>query len=139
MNHHQPQGKTWWGPVWRGLVVDSTAKHYRQMRNACWLFLYLIIHADRRTGQLYRKYSTIAADMGLSVRTVRRWLARLQQQGYISTIPTERAQTISIQKWRALVRAEQGSKEVSGRTQAVRSGGQIRPTGDLSTGKTPQE
>jgi hypothetical protein len=26
--------KQWWAPVWKGLVMDAQAKHYRRMKNA---------------------------------------------------------------------------------------------------------
>ena len=65
--------KTWWGPVWRGLVVDPQARHRQKMRGALWLYLYLLIHADRTTGKLTRRYYTIAEDMGVPPRTVRQW------------------------------------------------------------------
>ena len=99
---HQPQEKSWWGAVWRGLVVDPDAKHYRQMRNASFLFLYLIIHADRRTGELRRKHSTIAADTGLAERTIRRWLARPRKYNYLVITRTGRSHVIHIQKWKTI-------------------------------------
>ena len=100
-NNH-PQAKSWWGAVWRGLVVDPDAKHYWRMRGASFLFLYLIIHADRRTGELRRKHSTIAADMGLAERTIRRWLARLRKHNYLVITRTGRSHVIHIQKWKTV-------------------------------------
>ncbi|MDQ3802267.1 MAG: helix-turn-helix domain-containing protein [Acidobacteriota bacterium] len=92
----------WWGPVWRGLVADREARHYRRMRCAFWLFAYLIIHADRQTGSLTRRYRTIAADMGIPERTVRRWLFVLRRHGYVIARQTGRSLVIHISKWRAL-------------------------------------
>ena len=94
------KAKTWWGAIWRGVVVDAQAKHYRKMRLAFWLFVYLVIHADRKTGELRRKYQTVASEMGLSERTVRRFFKRLEAHGYISLTKTGRAQLIRICKWR---------------------------------------
>lgn len=98
----QPKGKTWWSPVWRGLVVDPKAQHYKQMKGAVWLFLYYLVHANRKTGELWRKHGTIASDMGVPVRTVRRWQERLSRHGYITLTRTGRSQGIQIQKWKTL-------------------------------------
>src|SRR5947209_15189420 len=104
MNEHDKhyKAKTWWGAVWRGLIVDSQAKHYLRMRSAIWLFLYLIVHADRKTGELRRKYITISTDMGISERTIRRWLERLHYHNYIMITHTGRSQVIHIRKWKPL-------------------------------------
>jgi hypothetical protein len=96
---------TWWGPVWRGLFVDPSGKHYRAMGRALWLYGYLIVHADRRTGTLYRRVATVAHDMQVSERTIQAWLALLRRQGYIKTKTTGRALTIRIEKWRPIMKA----------------------------------
>lgn len=94
----------WWGPVWRGLFVDLGGKHYRAMGKALWLYGYLIVHADRKTGTLYRRVSTIALDMQVSERTVQAWLSLLRRHGYIKAQTTGRALAIGIEKWRPVVR-----------------------------------
>ena len=94
---------SWWAPVWRGLVVGSDAKHYQKMRSAVWLFLYLLIHADRRSGRLYRKQETIAKDMGISPRTIRNWLSILRRQGYVAIQNSGRSLSIDIHKWKPIV------------------------------------
>src|SRR5438270_12689689 len=78
----------WWGPVWRGLFVDPAGKHYRTMGRALWLYCYLIVHADRRNGTLYRTVSTVANDMQVSKRTVQSWLTLLRRHSYIRTKTT---------------------------------------------------
>lgn len=97
----QPE-KQWWAPVWRGLVVDAEARHYRRMKNAVWLYLYLLIHANRRTGVLMRKIRTIGDDMGVNRDSVIRWLNVLRQQGYIATVNTGRYLAIEISNWKPL-------------------------------------
>jgi hypothetical protein len=92
----------WWGPLWRGLVVDSTAKHYRAIRSAIWVYVYLVIHADRRTGTLRRKLSTIATDTGISPRVIQYGISKLRRGGYITTQNTGRYLEISIAKWKPL-------------------------------------
>lgn len=93
---------TWWAPIWRGLVVDPTGIHCRSMKNALWLYLYLILHADRRTGSLNRKLSTVAGDMGLSEKTLRKWLRVLKTKGYLGTRSNGRCTQIVISKWKTL-------------------------------------
>jgi len=95
-----PPQKRWWRAVWRGLVVDAEAKHYRSMGSALWLFLYLIIHANPNSGSLNRKYQTIAGEMGISPRTIRSWLTRLMQHGYVRVTRTGRSQIIHISRWK---------------------------------------
>lgn len=99
----RPKTKTWWAPVWRGLVVDARGRHYRSINGALWLFIYLIIHADRKTGYLIRRQRTIAEDMGVGVDTVRKWLKRLHAADYVKTIQTGRAMKICVRKWKPLV------------------------------------
>lgn len=94
----------WWGPVWRGLFVDPTGKHYRAMGRALWLYGYLVVHADRKTGTLFRRVSTVSCDMRVSERTVQAWLSLLRRHGYIKTRTTGRALAIGIEKWRPIMK-----------------------------------
>jgi len=92
--------KQWWAPVWKGLAVDAAGRHYRKMNISVWLFLYLVINADRKTGLLLRKVKTISADMGITRGTAMRWLDILREGGYIATRSTGRCLNIQINKWR---------------------------------------
>lgn len=92
----------WWAAVWNGLPVEPTAKHYRAMRNAVWLYLYLLVYANRSSGTLFRRNSTVARDMGLSSRTISRWLNILKRGDYVEVRRTGRALTISITKWKPI-------------------------------------
>src|SRR2546423_9047202 len=94
----------WWGPIWRGLFVDPAGKHYRAMGRALWLYGYLIVHADRRTGALYRRVATVARDMQVSERTIQTWLTLLRRHDYIRTKTTGRALVIGIEKWRPIMK-----------------------------------
>ena len=98
----RPIARSWWAPVWRGLIVDESAKHYRCIRSAIWLYLYLVVHADRKTGALFRKIGTIAQDMGVEPTTIRRWLAMLARNDYITRSTTGRSVQITIQRWKRL-------------------------------------
>jgi hypothetical protein len=97
-----PTQKQWWAPVWKGLVMDSDAKHYRTMKNAVWLYLYLLLSANRKSGLLMRKIGTASNDMGVTRDTVQRWLNVLRRGGYIETVNTGRSLTIQITRWKAL-------------------------------------
>ncbi len=102
MVNRESEQKQWWVPVWTGLVMDRDAKHYKKMKNAVWLFLYLILNANRKSGFLMRKVRTISSDMGTKKNTVLRWLSVLREQGYIATENTGRCLLIQIKKWKAL-------------------------------------
>jgi len=103
--------KQWWAPVWTGLVMDGQAKHYRKMKNAIWLFLYLVLNANRRTGFLMRKAKTVAFDMGISRDAVLRWLNLLRKEGYITTKSTGRCLLIQICKWKGICGVEKVSPQ----------------------------
>ena len=72
------------------------------MRGALWLFLYLVLHADRGTGRLTRRYQTIARDTGIPARTIRRWLLTLRRQNYVTVTSSGRALVIHIRRWKSL-------------------------------------
>lgn len=98
--------KSWWTPLWLGLVADSERKHWLKMGSAIWLFLYLLFYTDRRTGKVRRKIMTISDDTGLPVRTLKHYLAKLRRGGYITTQFTGRAQIIEIQKWKLFTKPQ---------------------------------
>lgn len=90
--------KQWWSPLWTGLVMDRQAKHYRQIKKAIWLFLYLLVNADRGW-VLVRKAKTISSEMGIKLDTIKRWLNILRKYGYIATQSTGRGLLIQIRDW----------------------------------------
>lgn len=94
--------KDWWAPLWRGLVDDPVAKHYRAIGKAVWLLLYCFVHVDRLTGSMVRKQATIARDTGWSVRTIRAWARQLERAGYINIVRTGRAGRIQVARWRPI-------------------------------------
>ncbi len=104
----------WWAPVWKGLVMDTEAKHYRKMKNAVWLYLYLLLNARRGAGVLMRKTRTISRDMGVSRDNVLRWLNVLREEGYIATQNTGRYLTIQVQNWKPLTRRTETRPQMSG-------------------------
>lgn len=94
--------ESWWTPLWSGLLIEPSAKHYKAMGRSVWMYLYLLTYANRSSGNLYRRTATIAGDLGLSLRTVSRWLSILKQNGYIEIRHTGRSLAISITKWKPI-------------------------------------
>jgi len=120
--------KQWWAPVWKGLVMDEKAKHYRRMKNAIWLFLYLLLNANRKTGFLLRKVKTISSDMAVHRNTVFRWLNTLRTQGYIATENTGRCLHIRIEKWKGIAEIEKAGqqKQQTCNPQSTKSGTSLK-------------
>jgi hypothetical protein len=103
MRNQQPQQqRQWWAPIWKGLVMDQDAKHCRQIKAALWLYLYLLLNANRGTGVLARKIETISRDMGVPRGTIVRWLDVLRTQGYVETTNTGRSLTIQVARWKPI-------------------------------------
>jgi hypothetical protein len=98
--HNKHDQKQWWAPVWTGLVIDKKGTHCKTVKSAIWLYLYFLLNADRKTGRLMRKVTTICEDTGISERTIRRWLATLAGQKYIELRFTGRCLHIQIRKWK---------------------------------------
>lgn len=69
-------------------------KHYRKMRSAIWLYLYLAERANRKTGELMTNLKAISADMAIPRVTIQRWLKRLRSGGCVETASTGRLLTI---------------------------------------------
>lgn len=96
--------KNWWIHLWNGLVLDRQAKHKRAIRQAIWLYLYFLLVANRKSGFLYRKLSTIAEETGFNPRSIQRWLQTLRDKGYIETHSTGRALQVSITRWKPIIK-----------------------------------
>lgn len=99
----------WWSPLRRGLVFEPNARHYNQMKQAVWLYLYFLVNANARQGTLFRKLSTIAKDTGIPTRTIRRWLGILKRCGYIEAEYNGSFWQITITKWRPITKFSRGN------------------------------
>jgi len=119
-NGHQPWNspavparsfQSWWIHLWSGLVRDPTAKHYRTMGNAVWLYLYLLVSANRSDGTVLRRLETIAQQTGYNERTVARWLHELREKGYITSTSNGRSLRILITRWRPINGARKPAKQ----------------------------
>lgn len=113
--------KTWWAPVWRGLVVDPAGKHVRFLGKSLALLVYLILHADRQTGVVRQRQATIARGMGFRPRTIRGWMRRLREGGYVALTGTGRATVMRIAKWRSLQALRQERADQTGRNMPLRA------------------
>lgn len=92
--------KSWWFPVWSGLVTDSTAGHRIKIGSSLWLYLYLLFSANRKTGTVLKKQKEMADDLGFSVRTIQKHLLRLVSGGYIIIDSQSKPLKIKITKWK---------------------------------------
>lgn len=99
----------WWSPLRRGLVFEPNARHYNQMKQSVWLYLYFLVNADARQGTLFRKLSTISKDTGIPIRTVRRWLGILKRHGYIKAEYNGSFWQIAVTKWRPITKFSKGN------------------------------
>lgn len=99
-NRGQSKPPSWWTPVWRGLVADPESKHRKRMGPAIWLFLYLLVYANRKTGIVRRTQESIRLDTGYSIRAIQSYLRRLKKHGYISTGKTGRYLAITVLGWK---------------------------------------
>ncbi len=105
----------WWSPLRRGLIIEPTAKHHEQMKQAVWLYLYFLLNADARFGTLFRKLSTISQDTGIPLRTIRRWLTVLRRHKYITAEFNGHFWQISINKWRPITNYSRRGRNWLGR------------------------
>ena len=72
--------KNWYFAVYSGLIEAKHIKTFNPERiNALWLYFYLLKYANRENGTQFKKAKTIAREMGLSERTVRRNLLWLKK------------------------------------------------------------
>ena len=98
----EKKNKNYWRPLWKGLVVDSEAKHIKRMGNSVWLFLYFILKANDRTGFLKKNYEAISREMGIKKRTVRCWLKNLRNKGYVLVQRKRDGFYICVRNWKTL-------------------------------------
>lgn len=91
---------SWWFPLWKGLVVDENAKHRIRIGTSIWLYLYLLLLVNRKTGSLSKRQKDMANDLGFSVRTIQNHLFQLKKNGYITIEKQVKMPKIKIAKWK---------------------------------------
>lgn len=88
-----------WIYIKRGLSEDP--KHRASMGECIWLYMHIIDRADWETGIVYDwKDGQEAADMGLSIDTIRRQRQKLEDGDYIRCSQKQYKQEITIMEWR---------------------------------------
>jgi hypothetical protein len=91
------------GPLFQEIVAEPQAKHYRRMRNAVWLYLYLMICANPKTGKLTACVSDIAESMGHSEATISSWLGHLRKWHYVSLEKQKKSLYLKINQWKDII------------------------------------
>lgn len=94
----------WWVHLWSGLVREPTGKHHKALKQAIWLYLYLLVAANWKHGTSFRRVPTIAAETGFNIRSIHRWLKILRKKGYITTTSNGRYLNFAVTKWRPISR-----------------------------------
>jgi DNA-binding transcriptional ArsR family regulator len=70
------------------------------MRQAVWLYLYLLLAANPETGKRLLSPALIGREMGLSEETVRSWLGHLRGGGYVTLERQGDLVLVTVNKWR---------------------------------------
>lgn len=80
----EAQGSRWYFPVYEGLF---DAKHQEQMGPALWLYGWMLARAwvAQHDGVLSYSHIEAANELGVDVRTIKRWFSLLQESVYITT------------------------------------------------------
>lgn len=104
--------KSWWIPVWKGLVFDSRSKHRIGMGTSIWVYLYLLFSVNRKTGIVSKKQKDTAEDTGLTVRAVQKHLSRLEKNGYILVDRSSKPAKIRITKWKLFIQRLSDNEKV---------------------------
>jgi hypothetical protein len=113
------------GPFFRKIVSEPQAKHYRRMRNAIWLYLYLMICANPKTGKLTACVSDIAESMGHSEATISSWLGHLRKWHYVSLEKQKKSLHLKISQWKDIfdvpqrVTLSQSDEPIKGRKKSL--------------------
>jgi hypothetical protein len=93
--------KEWWFHLPSDLSFDSA---FWKQGKAVRLYLYLCSFTDRKTGILFRKYETIARDLKVSPKTVKRWMDVLRKNKYIKTSRLSHGFTIQIADFKSIIK-----------------------------------
>ena len=57
--------------------------HYNMIKQAIWLYLYLLIHASKKTNRVDLSVADIAAETGFKTETIAGWLGQLRKHNFI--------------------------------------------------------
>lgn len=107
-------------PLRRGLIADPAGTHVRRMRQAVWLYLYLLLAVSPASGRRLLSPEGIAKDMGLAEATIRSWLGNLRKAGYIAVERQGALVRVKVVRWR---REVEGQEHVPGSDDPMANGG----------------
>ncbi len=96
LNHQNNHFKT----SCSNLILNPGAGHYKKLGSSLWLFLYLLLKSDCKTGIVVRNYATISQEMGVKKKTIIKWMNKLKHGQYIQTHRESHAQVIHIKDWK---------------------------------------
>ncbi len=120
--------------VWTGLFKDEDAKHYKKMGKAIWLFLSLL-HTANASGEIKRlQFKTINERTGISISTLKKFMAKLRRSGYIRTWSSGRYLSIEINNWEHYSKKKEEQKELM--TKYLDS---INRSSDMETSDEPKK
>jgi hypothetical protein len=105
-----PQKRIPFGPLYQGLVADHQAKHYLRIKQAVWLYIYLIAFVNAKTGKLVGHLSDIADDTGIREETLRSWLGHLRKWNYVTVEKQDNGLLIKVCKWKNIAPELESSK-----------------------------
>ncbi|MFH1680619.1 MAG: hypothetical protein ABIH26_08250 [Candidatus Eisenbacteria bacterium] len=108
--------------VRRGLVADPGAKHFHAVKQAVWLYLYLLVEADPDHGDLILDPARAATETGFSEATLRSWLGHLRKAGYLSARQGGGGLRIRILRWHRALKSLESSQKPRKAAQEPRSG-----------------
>ena len=111
-----PQNKNQnpFGPLLREIVADATGRNRRRMRQAVWLYFYLIVFANARSGKLISRIPDIAAALGVSENTVNSWLGHLKKWHYVSVVKMGNGLHFRVNRWQEVTHIDTAdAKELS--------------------------
>lgn len=126
------KNKSWWRPLWSGLIIHPTAKHLDRMGNSVWLYLYFLLKATQPTGTLATSYKTISKEMGVSRETIRKWLRVLKKNNYVEVINMSKGLSVQIRSYKSTGCPEQAT--VSGQISPL----EVSRLGQGETEQKPQ-
>lgn len=81
------------------LLFNPQQNHYVKLRQAFWLYAYLLICADPGSGKLLVSSDKIAGQLNVKGTTIQSWLGHLNRQKYLSARHQTGSWAVSITGW----------------------------------------
>jgi len=127
--------KNLFGPVLQEIVADMQGKHYRRLKNALWIYLYLVIYANPKNGKLTSTVTKIAISTGHQEETINSWLGNLKKWHYISIEKHGEELQFKVSQWKKMFAAFEDIHTVTNE----KSGKGRKPSNKKILPKEPKE